>query len=1474
MKLNKGMRRDEALNEAIPGSWRYARDLSLSLGSQDLINDLGNTYYAQVSGRNVFSYIKANNRVILFSVESDGITENPYNEIGIFDGTTYTSLIKSLYLDFNTSNPIIGVFGYDFNNDLIIVFTDATQEVPTYTPNNIRYLNVDTLPFELDGDLELVNPSDIYLLNLCPEFKTPIFNYRQTQYIGGNLLSGVYYYFIQYEIFDGFFGEWISNSQPVIVHPSSNTELWETIEGAKAGSITSKSIEIDISNTDTRYKRYRIAFVSKIDGIISAKIIAINNTSNNVFIHTGNEVYQDVSIDEIFTRNSIYTKSKSLTILDSNLYLGGPEIDPEIRYQKYANNIKVNWIALDSIGLDAYVDSYKNPYFVFNMKTFMPGEIYALYGRFRLKNGQTSKLFHIPGRAPLLSDIADSEDSVAQSIYSTAKKFHLENTATEFSPGVKYGEMGYWENASESYPDSDEFNSSIDYDGNPLLVGGSVVGKDLRQLKVRHHKFPSLYTLKDWNIPFLHHNDKAIVGVGNVEISGANTYNQKYIGTQEKSQIGNVKVLGFTNTGTSEYTTIRHDLTYEPDYDRVSEPTDESHRWYTVIEATQKILVDYTLNIHADFHKDNNVLAYYHKIKAHLQLIKKASDDIETILEEVWDTNGSGGAGVETVHIALENELGSEISLYPGDSLIIRGSCWTETQEEYNPIPYTAGQGFTGNCKYVIKVDSTPSTELATILGLQLDPTTVYFPDYIKEVATHFEILYAKRTTGNSTVLGQAMITTVDTNDGYKYCREHSFDLISTLAGLNVTHAERMLKYDYTEAGSNTIIYNTDPTADNYVIENQYDGLSSLVKITESKYMQRDNSYIVPSNAGGEDYIYHRGIFDDNDDVPVNDATDKEFTLANFCSFKLNVYNSFFNQQVVKTTGVIDINSLNPESYNIYGGDCHVSLYGVTRYFDDTTEHYPAPNEANHKNKFWYFLYPCYSVANIGLQHRGKEIDEFAFPYFNLIDDVLGRGATHIGLGAGEDYDPDTGVPIVLEGSKSLWSKIRELSGGSIIYPKDFPQWIGYNYDYNSPNDIESILPIFDPSLDDNYKFPYRVASSLILPSGGQFVGWRIFPISSYIEMPKDKGIIWNIISDGSDLLVSMKYALFRFRKKDTLDINDTEVVALGSANLFDSKPEPIMDTNDGYVGNQCQFASPSSLHGILFIDRERGKIFLYNEGRARELSALGMTNWFNTNLNYVGTDDNPFIGNGIQAIWSPTTERYIIVKNSTTPYTISFSPNLNYMEKIGYIGGWLSFHSYHPKVLFELSNYIYTIISVLEGEVQTTNAKIYRHTGTRGNYYGIQYDSKIDPMIATPENVNKLFDSFQWATTIKDNLNNPLDETFNKILVCTNDRHSGLITLVKSGFGTGNTRLISGEWRFSEFRDILYDKETSIINDSNIDELLYESVPVLLQYTDWKDKSMFKCPYVLVRLIFTNTLNKSLMFHDFSVNATPRKRF
>jgi hypothetical protein len=152
--------------------------------------------------------------------------------------------------------------------------------------------------------------------------------------------------------------------------------------------------------------------------------------------------------------------------------------DFDINYQKYANNIKINY----SVN---YIPPYDNTTIEDNriQKGFYAGEVYAFYIVFEMLDGTFSKAYHIPGRKSAGTDKNNSSFAANfDNLSFTPKRFHLEDTCNN---SLGETNMGYWENENEIYPNNNDFNSS--------LTGG----EDLRTKQVRHHKFPSLRYLRN-----------------------------------------------------------------------------------------------------------------------------------------------------------------------------------------------------------------------------------------------------------------------------------------------------------------------------------------------------------------------------------------------------------------------------------------------------------------------------------------------------------------------------------------------------------------------------------------------------------------------------------------------------------------------------------------------------------------------------------------------------------------------------------------------------------------------------------------------------------------------------------------------------------------------------------------------------------------------------------------------------------------
>ena len=130
--------------------------------------------------------------------------------------------------------------------------------------------------------------------------------------------------------------------------------------------------------------------------------------------------------------------------------------------------------------------SYRYAPNIFKYKGYMRDEVYAFYIAFILNDGSMSYAYHIPGRestgndtAFLDSDAGSWDNDFNEINPSVIKRFHT----YDYSDLAGNRNMNYWENATELYPNTDNFDV---YDA----ATDSNIGT-LKNSRVRHHHFPS-----------------------------------------------------------------------------------------------------------------------------------------------------------------------------------------------------------------------------------------------------------------------------------------------------------------------------------------------------------------------------------------------------------------------------------------------------------------------------------------------------------------------------------------------------------------------------------------------------------------------------------------------------------------------------------------------------------------------------------------------------------------------------------------------------------------------------------------------------------------------------------------------------------------------------------------------------------------------------------------------------------------------
>jgi len=474
-----------------------------------------------------------NYHIIIFSIE------NTFHKIEVFDfkTNTATTIIKSIYLHFNLDNPIIAIAYYNYKEELITNWIDGIAT----SSNAIRSLNINNIPFELDVNKELVNPSDITLLNIYPDVLIPKITYNSVD-DSGSLPAAGYQIFIGY-IYDDFDETfWLNNSNTLTIYKKSFNLNSDTITGCKSGLQTNKAINLNINNIPSNVYKLKVGVLQIKNGIKSAFRLdyQVTNTNTTIIIDDLNSFYQ-ISLEDLTITPVIYDKAYAITEFANRAIYGNLINAPMPDLQKYINNGTVKWISTKKAYYKHHTGSwkdhgYKDNNYIFNDKTFLPFEVYALYIRVFHKNGSIIGDYHLPGRDVLplsynysITGCANCDDRAEFTTVNGTNSINI-NTNPDFNEDYHInkptsgtnnkmfhtrdtsrndGTMSFWENDSETYPDNPMYDI--------WAVNGSGIGYNtgitLRKHKVRHHRFPSQsFLFNNGKIP-TDNNSKPILGI-------------------------------------------------------------------------------------------------------------------------------------------------------------------------------------------------------------------------------------------------------------------------------------------------------------------------------------------------------------------------------------------------------------------------------------------------------------------------------------------------------------------------------------------------------------------------------------------------------------------------------------------------------------------------------------------------------------------------------------------------------------------------------------------------------------------------------------------------------------------------------------------------------------------------------------------------------------------------------------------------
>ena len=442
MKFIKGLNKDAAPVDQPQGTYRYAKNVTIDESPGAISNEVGNraaAFFKTTNERVIGSIVLTDDDVVFFTHEagtpgfsriylfdSSQIGGNPLLLIlQTQDGGVVTSNITGLQNDvdlkFSIEYPIEGTYKIDPDENVIIYFTDNFN--PPRCINITRQLGGNQFQVYNVDPANSPNKNYIDRLNLFPHSgPVPNIDFSSINN-GGALKSGTYYLFLAYVDQNFVQTNFVAYSLGVpIVEDVESVLPIERYDGCPADSQTGKSITWNVTNLNTDYEFLRPAVVYKsindagdpAEFAFKLNDIDISSTTDTVTF-SGLEGFESFSVDDVIIDTVSYDTAKTITQLDSILYLGNLTGTKDIGYQPFANNIKCTSVRplitdfdiyeLSSDNLDfGYLDSTplnaskENGFRSVNMNSskslnrrgYTRDEVYALYIAFILNDGTMS----------------------------------------------------------------------------------------------------------------------------------------------------------------------------------------------------------------------------------------------------------------------------------------------------------------------------------------------------------------------------------------------------------------------------------------------------------------------------------------------------------------------------------------------------------------------------------------------------------------------------------------------------------------------------------------------------------------------------------------------------------------------------------------------------------------------------------------------------------------------------------------------------------------------------------------------------------------------------------------------------------------------------------------------------------------------------------------------------------------------------
>ena len=1400
MKFDKGIYRDCNPVDQPAGTYRHAKNVIYNRKTGAHSTEGGTSFVTSIATDSIplGSAHLGSDKEVLFYVGADGMSY-----IAIFTEPNVIRVVRSaVSIGFSSSYPIKAIAIKNQKGEDIVTWVDGL--------NSPRMINLDNPGFT-NAELELYP----HLLNLFPSAKVPILDSVYVSEDSGNVKTGTYYFAAAYELDGGGVSNYLAVYNPIAISKYSYTKGVDNVLGSASDLNSYKSIRLSLTNLDNQYSKLHLAVIKVINGVTSAYKVGEYDIPSSMaamtITYTGTEIEESVLLESILINTNSYSVAKTIAYHNRKLYLGNLSKASFPDWQYYANNVIVKWNYDKNVSLDGIRGSFKDNAVSFKMKGFMPDEVYAFYGAFRLNDGSLSPAFHIPGRSALSGDTdvlsASGDYSQDMLLGSEVKKFQTRSTA------LSNGTMGYWENESEIYPG--------DF---PDFAGENV----------RHHKFPGIPDLLAWgreyvtDTPSGDNNLFTLAGSRTIGVAefplGASAFDS------ETSSAANDISLSTFNT-----TTKRLEITGSG---------------YADIFLSLAGSVGFTTS-ESD--------SYGVKISVDIALVQIKASGAEITLSVASGEAYESWSGTPMYFEANANisDTKRQVRVENGDAFYLRYG--------------TEGTllGFSGSVEFQFQAADSLSeyggTKFANMLGI--DMSNIVIPDEIKNMVQGFEVFYAKRGYDNSTVISQGIILNATANSpaALKYATGWSFSdgLRFYSPDLLANEAPPSIDADYLKIQSEiTIGAGTAQVFKNgFTFARPASGTLSeqIIPISAFKYdPQTPDDYRETSLSCTVSKVFAG-------------AVGTEMIMANLCSYRKDVYLRFYEQELVSTGAIFLIDQGEISVSPVLGGDVYNADFGFFTNFNDgvvtpvpdpklwSCPLYSVVNAALRLSgeEYGQGIYPAdYSAANGNLTFIGEgdrtKVDNYIWinPDISKLNDL---NAAYV------DIDMDDNVeefPF-----RIIESDIQTKEGDSVAIRKFSP--LNYYELTKNKGVITNLESAGQVLLIHTTESLFKTMSQVALKGDATNVilgNGEIFAITPEEIMAVPGGYAGT--QDQQSCLYSKAGYFFVDRKYGKVFLLNQELKEISNNGLREFFKDVIKDD----IRSACiaQGQAPPDMEQTRMIaayDEDNYRIVFSMRNVTVDILKIGENGRFFKNKyytvkgklkKYTGEtfylEDGEILDELIDAPGGYLLAAKFDDLTDTVDYTFSYSI-INQC--------WIAEHDYSPTHMFSTKKNMYGILG----------DSIYKHNVdfSPSIYAGSRMPWFIDFVFAIGKDA--LLFNINWQSEYISSSGDPdFFKTFDRVIVYNSFQCSGEKTITSTSPGA-NTRITRKVWNFNDFRDMVINNNLPSMVDfvpvsSNIDMSL-----------DWYKQKRFIDKYHIIRLGDSNSRLNVLYLYGIDISARPTFR-